>query len=196
MQILETEKIIINGTILDLGANANENNITNFLNKNANIIYADKFPKNNSLFIDLEINNKLDKKFDNIATMNLLEHIKNYRNVIQLSYNSLNKNGLFLGSTPFMFGVHPSPNDYHRFTLQLLKEELEEVGFTDIKIKALGYGFFTNIYSLICNFTKKIPLLNILIITVCIFLDVIFFKINKNFKKNHPLGYYFIASKK
>jgi hypothetical protein len=95
-----------------------------------------------------------------------------------------------------MFGVHPSPNDYHRFTLQLLKEELEEVGFTDIKIKALGYGFFTNIYSLICNFTKKIPLLNILIITVCIFLDVIFFKINKNFKKNHPLGYYFIASKK
>ena len=56
LQILETAKIIINGTILDLGANANENNITNFLNKNANIIYADKFPKNNSLFIDLEIN--------------------------------------------------------------------------------------------------------------------------------------------
>ena len=128
--------------------------------------------------------------------MNVLEHIKNYRNVIQLSYNSLNKNGLLIGTTPFMFGVHFSPNDYHRFTFQLLKEDLEEVGFADLKIKALGYGFFTNIYSLICNFTKKIPLLNILIITICIFLDLIFFKFNKNFKQNHPLGYYFIASKK
>jgi hypothetical protein len=196
MQILETVKITTKGTILDLGADPRENNITNFLNKNSNIIYADKFKKNNTLFIDLEINNKLENKFDNIFAMNLLEHIKNYRNVIQLSYNSLNKNGLFFGSTPFMFGVHPAPNDYYRFTYQLLKEDLEEVGFADIKIKALSYGFFTNIYSLICNFTKKIPLLNIFIITICIFLDLIFFKINKNYKQNHPLGYYFFASKK
>ena len=196
MQILETAKINTKGPILDLGANFQDNNITNFLIKNTNITYADKFPKKNEVYIDLEVHKKLKKKFNYIFAMNVLEHIKNYRNVIQLSYNSLNKNGLLIGTTPFMFGVHFSPNDYHRFTFQLLKEELEEVGFIDIKIKALGYGFFTNIYSLICNFTKKIPLLNILIITVCIFLDIIFFKINKNFKKNHPLGYYFVASKK
>jgi hypothetical protein len=196
MQILETAKIKTKGPILDLGANFQDNNITNFLIKNTNITYADKFPKKNGVYIDLEVHKKLKKKFNYIFAMNVLEHIKNYRNVIQLSYNSLNKNGLLIGTTPFMFGVHFSPNDYHRFTFQLLKEDLEEVGFDDIKIKALSYGFFTNIYSLICNFTKKIPLLNILIITMCIFLDAIFFKINKNFKKNHPLGYYFFATKK
>jgi hypothetical protein len=196
MQILETVKIKTKGPILDLGAKFQDNNITNFLIKNTNIIYADKFPNKNGVYIDLEVCKKIKKKFNYTFAMNVLEHIKNYRNVIQLSYNSLNKNGLLIGTTPFMFGVHPSPNDYHRFTFQLLKEELEEVGFVDIKIKALSYGFFTNIYSLICNFTKKIPLLNVLIITACIFLDVIFFKLNKNYKKNHPLGYYFIASKK
>jgi len=195
MQIIETMKIITNGSILDLGGNENVNNVTNFLIKDTKIIYADKFPKNGALFIDLEITNNVEEKFDNIFAMNILEHVKNYKNIIHLSYNALNKNGLLVGTTPFMFGVHRSPNDYLRFTDQLIKEELEEAGFVDVKIKTLSYGFFSNVYSLICNFTKKIPFLNVLIISICLFLDIIFYRINRNFRKNYPLGYYFLASK-
>jgi len=62
MQILETAKIKTKGPILDLGANFQDNNITNFLIKNTNITYADKFPKKNGVYIDLEVHKKLKKK--------------------------------------------------------------------------------------------------------------------------------------
>lgn len=127
--------------------------------------------------------------------MNVLEHIKNYKNVINICSKSLNINGSIIGSVPFLFKIHYSPNDYFRFTEQLLKEEFADQGFKKIKIKKLGEGIFTNFYSSIFDYTKKIPLLNIFLLTFFLILDKIIFFISKKYVKIYPLGYFFIATK-
>lgn len=197
MQIFEVSKTELSGTILDLGGNDFSHNISNYFNGSYIIQFADKFPKDEkTIKIDLELDKSLNKKFDNICLMNILEHIKNYKNVINFSKNVLNLNGRLIGSVPFLFKIHYSPNDYFRFTEQLLNEELKDSGFEKIVIKPLGKGIFSNFYSTFFDYTKKIPLLNTFLITICLILDKIFFFINKNYIKNYPLGYFFIATKK
>ena len=197
MQIFEASKLELNGGLLDLGGNDFEHNISNYFKGNYKIDYADKFPKDiNVIKLDLEIDNNLNKKFDYICLMNVLEHIKNYKNVINLSNNTLKTNGILIGSVPFLFKIHYSPNDYFRFSDQLLKEEFIDYGFEKIIIKNLSEGIFSNFYSFIFEYTKKIPFLNIFLITIFLILDKIFFFINKNYCKIYPLGYFFIATKR
>lgn len=197
MQIFEASKTELSGTILDLGGNDFSHNISNYFNGNYVIQFADKFPKDEkTIKVDLELDKTLNQKFDNICLMNILEHIKKYKNVINFSNSVLNLNGRIIGSVPFLFKIHYSPNDYFRFTEQLLYEEFKDLGFEQIVIKPLSKGIFSNIYSTIFDYTKKIPLLNILLIIFCLILDKIFFFINKNYIKSYPLGYFFIATKK
>ena len=74
--------------------------------------------------------------------------------------------GLLIGTVPFIFKIHNSPNDYFRFTKQLLVEELEDREFKEIKVINLGYGPFTNFYSSISDYFMQImPLLNIFLIS-------------------------------
>src|SRR6056300_1090184 len=118
LQIFEASKTELSGTILDLGGNNFSHNISNYFNGNYLIQFADKFPKD-----EKTIKVDLSQKFDNICLMNILEHIKNYKNVINFSNKTLNVNGRIIGSVPFLFKIHYSPNDYFRFTEQLLYEE-------------------------------------------------------------------------
>ena len=118
----------INGTLLDLGGNDFSHNITKHFKGSYNIQFADKFPKNEQVIkVDLEKDETVKKTFENVCIMNVLEHIKNYRNAINLCKKSLSKNGFLIGTVPFIFKVHYSPNDYFRFTEQLLEEELNSL---------------------------------------------------------------------
>jgi len=197
-QILEVKKIFIEGDSLDLGATDSPNNITHFFYKNnGKIIYLDKFTENNDFKkVDLEkYPNIIEKQFNNVFLMNVLEHIKEYKNCLKNCFGFLEKNSNFYGTTPFIFGIHPSPNDYFRFTGQLIEESLVEVGFKDIKVKILGTGIFVCFYSMIFSFTKKIPFINIFLFSIFLFVDKIIEYITPNFKKNYPLGYFFSAKK-
>ena len=197
MQIFEAARHELNGSVLDLGGNDYKHNISYFFKGIYNIKFADKFPKNDQTFkIDLEKKSSIQEKYENICLMNVLEHIKNYKNVIKISYDTLKPGGKIIGTVPYLFKIHYSPNDYFRFTNQLLEEELHSFGFKDIEIKPLSCGLFTNIYSQIFDFTKKIPFFNIFLITLFLILDCLFFFLNKNYKKNYPLGYFFTATKK
>lgn len=197
MQIFEASRHKLNGSVLDLGGNDYKHNISYFFKGSFNIKFADKFPKNDqTLKIDLEKESSIQEKYENICLMNVLEHIKNYKNAIKISYDTLKPGGKIIGTVPFLFKIHYSPNDYFRFTNQLLEEELHLFGFKDIEIKPLSCGLFTNIYSQIFDFTKKMPFFNIFLIVIFLLLDCLFFFINKNYKKNYPLGYFFIATKK
>ena len=196
LQIFEAAKYELNGSVLDLGGNDYKHNISYFFKGNYKIKFADKFPKNNqTLKIDLEEVSIIDENYNNICLMNVLEHIKNYKNVLKLSHDTLETGGKIIGTVPFLFKIHYSPNDYFRFSEQLLKEELNSLGFKNIQIKPLSCGLFTNIYSQIFDFTKKIPLFNVFLIILFLILDNLFFLLNKNYKKNYPLGYFFSATK-
>ena len=196
MQILEAKKHNYSGHILDIGGNDFHNNVSTYLNGEFKIQFADKFPENNDVIkLDLEKDTTINRKFDVVCIMNVLEHIKNYKNVIQLCKNSLLENGKLIGTVPFIFKIHYSPKDYYRFSEQLLFEELKSSGFKNITIKPLGIGIFTNFYSSFCDYTCRIPLINVIFLLFFIAIDKMLFFINKKYIRAYPIGYFFTANK-
>ena len=198
MQIVKIRKLILcDGSILDMGSKKSISNITNYLTTNEKINYADKFTKDpNDIIIDLEKINKLsDKKFKNIFLLNVLEHIYNFENCLKNCYQALDKGGYFYGSTPFLFQVHGSPDDYFRYTEQSLIKALEDTGFNSIKIEVLCGGIFICFYSSVSRITASIPLMNNILLFICQILDFFINLFSKNIKKIFPLGYFFTGNK-
>lgn len=197
LQLIELSKLNLNGQTIDLGGNPVSNNLASQINLKGKLWFADKFQTHESTIkLDLETDKSLNTKYSNVTIINVLEHLKNYKNAINLCYEILENDGLIIGSTPFMYKVHYSPNDYYRYTAQLIVEELESSGFREVKIKPLGLGPLTNFYSIISDYIFSIfPLLNILVLIPFIIIDKLFSLINQNFVKHYPLGYYFTAKK-
>jgi hypothetical protein len=197
LQILEVKKIKINGSILDVGSKKSISNVTNYVSTKETIVYLDNFSNNSDdINMDLEsIQQNVKYSFNNIFLMNVLEHIYNYQNCLKNCYNLLSNKGLFFGSTPFLFRIHPSPNDFHRYTEQSLRKSLEEAGFSNIRIRVLAGGIGICFYSLIFNTTKRIPLINNFLVIFFLGLDEFIHVFSKNFRSTMPLGYYFSGEK-
>jgi SAM-dependent methyltransferase len=197
LQILEVRKLSIQGSVLDVGGRRTSNNVTNYILYQNNVIYLDKFSDDKrDLKVDLEkLNSRLDYQFDNVFLINVLEHIYNFNNCLNNCYSFLRKGGNFFGSTPFMFRIHSSPNDFFRFTEQSLRKSLESVGFINIKISVLDGGIFICFYNSLSMITQKIPLLNNILLFFFKFLDEIVFIFSKKNKEIYPVGYFFSAQK-
>ena len=155
-QILEIQKLEINSDFLDLGSTQSETNVSNYVKNKGLRTYANlntNLKDQNN--INLEIYpNDIKKKFKTIFLMNVLEHIKNTNNCFNNINDILDSDGIVYGSTPFLFHIHQSPNDYFRFTKQFLEEFLKEKGYKEIEVKILGTGIFCNMYSSLFNLTK------------------------------------------
>ena len=87
-----------------------------------------------------------DKTFDFALMINVLEHIFDYRQLLEESARIVKKEGAIVIVVPFLFPYHPSPEDYRRFTVSALRRELEIVGVRDIDIRPLGSGVFSAYY--------------------------------------------------
>ena len=196
-QILEIKNLKIDNDYLDLGSTESETNVSNYIENKHLRYYANLEADQNVLgYINLEkYSNEIKKKFKIILLMNVLEHIKNINNCFKNINDILDNDGILYGSTPFLFHIHMSPNDYYRYTQQFLEEFLKENGFKSIEVKILGTGVFCNMYSSLFNHTKRIPLLNILIFPIAIIFDKILSIFLKDLKNINPLGYFFIAKK-
>ena len=198
LQIEKVKELELEGDLLDVGSRPSPNNISNF-NKNSNITYLNKFEpstkKNLSIDLEKKIEDENGKKYDVVLLMNVLEHIFNFQNCIDICHIQLKNNGKLYGSTPFYFRVHPSPNDYFRFTDEALKEILLKSGFKDIAIYPLVGGIFISFYSSFFLIGNKIPFLNNLLLPICFFLDDILSFFTKSYHKIMPIGYFFKAIK-
>ena len=197
LQILEVRKLSIQGSVLDVGGRRTSNNVTNYILYQKNVIYLDKFSDDKrDLKVDLEkLNSKPEYQFDNVFLINVLEHIYNFNNCLNNCYSFLRKGGNFFGSTPFMFRIHSSPNDFFRFTEQSLRRSLESAGFINIKISVLDGGIFICFYNSLSIITQKIPLFNNILLFFFKFLDKIVFIFSKKNKEIYPVGYFFSAQK-
>ena len=197
LQILEVRKLSIQGSILDVGGRRTSNNVTNYILYQKNVIYLDKFSDDKrDLKVDLEkLNSRSDYQFDNVFLINVLEHIYNFNNCLNNCYSFLRKGGNFFGSTPFMFRIHSSPNDFFRFTEQSLRRSLESAGFINIKISVLDGGIFICFYNSLSIITQKIPLFNNILLFFFKFLDKIVFVFSKKNKEIYPVCYFFSAQK-
>lgn len=143
-----------------------------------------------------------DAHYDGAILMNVIEHVFNYQQLLNETFRVLKKEGSVLIVVPFLFPIHPSPNDYHRFTDQALKKLLENIGFSSIKITPIAPGIMKVRHLMI---SRHIPhKINTLLETPLSFvantldnaLERITKKSRKGYNANHyPLGYLVTAKK-
>lgn len=143
-----------------------------------------------------------DTQYDGAILMNVLEHVFNYQQLLNETFRVLKKDGSVLIVVPFMFPIHPSPNDFNRFTDQALERMLKATGFSSIKITPIAPGVMKvrhlmisrHIPHRLATIYEKIslPIANAL----DAILENISKKSGKNYNKNHyPLGYLVTAKK-
>ena len=140
----------------------------------------------------------LNDSLDGVIIFNVLEHVFDAENAFSEINRCLKKNsGKIIGSTPFIHRVHGAPNDYSRYTKQYIEKILGKTNFKNIKIENLGYGVFTSAYAIIFDYSKLIPFLNNIILTLCLVLDKIISLIVKTKTKDiYPIAVCFTADKK
>lgn len=96
-----------------------------------------------TLFHDLENPLPLqDNTYDGALLMNVLEHVYNHRQLVAEAVRVTKKEGTIVIVVPFLFPVHPSPDDFWRFTDRALKRLCEDVGCTSVTVVPLGSGVF------------------------------------------------------
>ena len=108
-----------------MGSSNSSNNILKYNSSIKKIKFADKFSNSDKILsIDLEIYpNEIKDTFKYVFLLNVMEHIKNFDNCLKNIFYLVEDGGKFIGSIPFLFRVHSSPNDYLRFTDQFLIEK-------------------------------------------------------------------------
>jgi SAM-dependent methyltransferase len=200
LQINECLNIDLYGESLEFGAIDNKDKtFSNFVKGKSNFHYTNKITnkKLNIFYSDLTKKLKIpSKKYNNILILNVLEHLPEYKLAFSEVYRILKKRGLLIGSVPFIYQIHSAPNDYFRFTKELLKFIIKKNRFKNIKVKALGFGPFIASYSLIYPYLKYLPFLSQIFLLLAYILDsLIQIFVRTDLKEIFPLGYFFIAKK-
>ncbi len=200
LQINECLNIDLYGESLEFGAIDNKDKtFSNFVKGKSNFHYTNKITnkKLNIFYSDLTKKLKIpSKKYNNILILNVLEHLPEYKLAFSEVYRILKKRGLLIGSVPFIYQIHSAPNDYFRFTKELLKFIIRKNKFKNIKVKALGFGPFIASYSLIYPYLKYLPFLSQIFLLLAYILDsLIQIFVRTDLKEIFPLGYFFIAKK-
>ena len=143
----------------------------------------------------------LHGKFDHVLSMNTFEHVLDAESLLSAASKTLRKGGLFVASTPFLYPIHGSPDDFFRPTASWWLEILSRNNFQEIEITPLIWGPFTT--GAICSGLVG-PLKKLRMITFMI-LDLLYTHIkygkNQNMKYqngfyNFTLGYFVIAKKR
>ena len=188
-----------NSLILDLGGMKNNKrgqfNIESFP---FIIKYLNIDPKTKPDFLDDAENIPVKNDyFDGIICSQLLEHVINPKKILKEAYRILKPSKPLLVTVPFLFRIHPDPNDYARYTDQYWEETFKEIGFENIKIKRLG-TYFSVLADMIKNGTRylsknkifKIKLFWLIIVFLSGNLIRLLFAIEKNKTNNKFLNSY------
>lgn len=150
------KNITIKDKTIDLGC-GHHSSYLNFLKKdNVEMFYADKEikKKKNYFIVDLEREIDLpDNTFDTVILFNVLEHVKNYKDLIKQINKKLKKGGKLELFVPFMHRYHEDPKDIFRPTHFYLYQLLSEADFT-IKTHLIGVGPFSVISEIILKYFK------------------------------------------
>lgn len=201
LQNIECQKVSISGNIIEFGAEpSSKNNFSKIaINKKIkNLHFSDKHLKKSNV-INADLNKKIFIKknlYDNILLFNVMEHLINIENAKKQLKGILKKNGNLIGSTPFLYRFHAAPSDYLRFTKPFLLEFFKR----DFKIKLvknLGFGPFCLCYSILSDFTKKIPFINLILFPLAFSLDLVLSTMVKyQLRDIYPIALFFNIKKK
>lgn len=143
-------QITLSGRVLDLGGDKNSEYLRFFKGTFETTTLNLSSKTRPDIVHDLEKPLPIaDGSYDHVLLMNVLEHIFEYRALLQEAVRVLRPGGSIVLTVPLLYPFHASPGDYHRFTATMLEKELEKEGFVDIHIQSLGSGVFAARYLLL-----------------------------------------------
>lgn len=87
-----------------------------------------------------------DASFDNVISLNTLEHIREDIQLLGEMVRILKPGGTMIFTVPFLYRVHGSPHDYHRHTSQWWGAALESLGIPaeNFRIEPLVWGLLSS----------------------------------------------------
>ena len=176
----------LRGKIANIGAGYNYKNFSKlFKSVNGKITNYDFYKLDeNVIKIDLEKKFNLKKsKFDVIILFNVLEHIKNYKLLINSLKSSIDKNKSLEIFVPFMFRYHNDPYDYFRPTHFYLDQLLKDNGFKN-KVTLIAAGPVYVVLEIIFRYLK-FSFIKIFFLLIFFILD----KVLRSFSKDY-FSYY------
>ena len=143
-------RITLQGNVLDLGGDKNSEYLTYVQGTfKTTTVNFDKKARPDVVH-DLEKPLPFeDSSYDWVVLCNALEHVFEYRALLQEAARVARSGGGLVVVVPFLFPLHPSPEDYHRFTASTLRREMEHLGLKDIRVVPLGKGLFSARYLLL-----------------------------------------------
>jgi len=94
--------------------------------------------------------------FDASINIVTLEHVREPGRALEEIERVLKRGGSLLLAVPHEWEVHQAPHDYFRFTRHGIRHLLEEAGFQDIRIHAVG-GFFRLLARRLANGLQFFP---------------------------------------
>ena len=136
-------KLTLSGSILDLGGARGAPYLTCIQGEHTittlNLDTKDKPDIIHDLEKPLPMQNA---SYDHVLLVNVLEHIFEYRQLLEEAVRVTRLGGSVVVVVPFLFPIHPSPRDYWRFTKDALTKECERAGLTVAYVETLGSGVF------------------------------------------------------
>lgn len=192
-------KIVLNGSVLDIGGSTHSGYHELLKGRHKITTVNIDASYGCDLVFDAQKGFPLeDETFDNIISLNVLEHIFNFHNVFSESARVLKKGGTIIISTPFLFHVHGSPDDYFRYTKSALLQLLTDAGFEDIQVGEIGQGLFSLFFQTIGG-VLPFSSLRVAGKELSIMIDRFLCRHSKRYTKFAeciPLGYFVTAKKK
>ncbi len=188
--------ISVQGKTIDIGAGARPH-YQNLMPKEPGAVFEsiDRLTGDTTNF-ETDALPYLDASYDTVLSMNVLEHIYNYKWHLSELVRILKPGGKFVMFVPFLYMYHPGHNegllDCHRYTRDALERMCAEVGL-QAEIKEVSRG--------VCIAALNMCLLSIPKIIRPIFfvpaylLDGVLIKLRPLYPKQFPLGYIVIAKK-
>jgi len=195
--------ITLSGCVLDLGGDKNSEYLRFFGGTFETTTLNFSPSARPDIVHDLEQPLPIDTgSYDYVLLINVLEHIFEYRALLREAARVVKPGGGIVIVVPFLFPVHPSPEDYHRFTASALRKEMEVAGLQGVSVQALGGGVFATRYLLLDRLLPKpLRVLNFYTVRyVAHALDALFVGLARASGKkydtsDYALGYVVVASK-
>lgn len=188
--VLEQNRVHISGRVLNIGSGRFGSN-----SLSDTVICVDLYTENPvgtkiSADVTADATKPLpfvEGAFDCVLCLNLLEHVRDPRAVVENAHAALKPHGKLIISVPFMHHYHADPADYWRFTQQGIAELLADK-FSIVKIEPIG-GRFLYFHNFL-DFHGMPALLSRLIFPATCFLTA-----REHRKEKWATGFFAIAEK-
>ncbi|MNL18386.1 hypothetical protein D3C87_1395290 [compost metagenome] len=98
-----------------------------------------------------------NNSFDCAFGTEVLEHCPEPEIILKELHRVLKEDAIFFFTVPFLWNLHEVPHDEYRYTPFSLQRHLENSGFKDIEIKALG-GWHASLAQMLGLWVRRAPM--------------------------------------